>query len=314
MVDPQTLPGGLLAWWKMDDDSNPGLDSSGNGFNGATIGSLTSVTGANASTGGALSFGAGNYINVPAGPYLNPASFTFVGWAKPAGISGDQSFVTSRYDQFAATSNTYGYIFYITAGKWDFWNGASNAPQSWEKLPASAPAAGAWQHIAFSYDAATKTKTVYINGVQAATGVTAAPYQRNLVKDLHLGSGGDNGGPLPFAGGIDDVAIFSTVLSSAQIATIASAGVSEFLNPNSGSNFAINVVSFDDSNLVIDVTGTSSGPGITYKITKSPTLLPGSFVDTGISFDSTTASGISIPITPGPEPTMFYRAESVTTP
>lgn len=301
-VTPQALPGGLVAWWSMDDANNPGADLTGNGFDGNLVGTLTGETGANATTDGALRFSGGSRLEVPQCKYLNPDSFTIVGWACPDTTAGIQSMITSRYDSFGVDGNTYGYIGYIIGGNWEAWNGTPIG--GWATNQIGVPSAGAWQHIAYTYDASSNTKSVYLNGVQTFSGAPTQPYQPNLVRNLHIGAGGDFGAEFPFTGKLDDLAIFDTVLSPSEVGSIAAGGVDSFLNPVE--DLQIELVSYDGTTLVVNVTGAL--PDKVYKITSSTNLtLP--FADTGVTFASTTATGLNI--IPGVNSKFFIRAEEV---
>lgn len=231
-VLPPAKPGGLVAWWPLDNPADPGNDASGNNLDGVLggTGALTASAGANGSTGGSLDFDGAVRLTVPQNAALNPASYTITGWASPDSAAGVQSFITSRFDQFTANGNTYGYILYIINGTWQHWTGtAPGGANVWIESPLSPPSAGVWQHMAISYDAGTNTKKGFINGVEVLNQIVTEPYQRNLVRDLHIGAGQDLGDGFFFNGRIDDVAVFNTALSETDINTIRTTGVAGFL-------------------------------------------------------------------------------------
>jgi hypothetical protein len=230
-VLPPVRPGGLVAWYPMDNPADPGNDASGNNLHGAAggTGTLTAVAGAATGTGGALDFDGASRITIPQHPALNSPSFTVTGWAKADSPAGIQSFITSRYDQNAISSNTYGYILYVINNQWEFWHGTAPFGDIWSVDVTNPPPGGVWQHLAISYDAGTNTKKIHVNGVEVSSTNPAQPPQRNLVRDTHIGAGQDLGDGFFFNGEIDDVAIFSTALSTTDINTLYTSGVAGFL-------------------------------------------------------------------------------------
>ncbi|MGJ8723391.1 MAG: hypothetical protein ACSHYB_02450 [Roseibacillus sp.] len=72
----------------------------------------------------------------------------------------------------------------------------------------------------------------------------------------------------------------------------------------------IDLVSYNGSNFVVNVTGTESGKN--YHITSSTTLT--GFTPTGVTFDNSTATSISIPANSGTNTKQFFRAEEFVAP
>ena len=220
----------LIAWWPLDVD---GTDASGNGFNGTVVGTPLPCPGANGATAGSLEFdGIGTRIDVPYDPALNPDDFTLTMWANADTTSSFASPITNRDD--VAGPITHGFIIYNDSdGLWNFWTGDGDA--GWDALAGPPVATATWTHLAISYDSATDTKTLYVDGDVAATdnipqsGV--AQYVRNgtiETEDLHIGAGEDAGGNWWFDGKIDDIGYWRTALSEGDIETIMENGVAGF--------------------------------------------------------------------------------------
>ncbi|MES2705244.1 MAG: LamG-like jellyroll fold domain-containing protein [Verrucomicrobiota bacterium] len=210
----------LVAWWPLDANAD---DASGNGFNGVvTAPGAVSFTeaGANAATGAAADFTEGGHIEVPFDALLNPTSFTVTLWAKADGTSGYASPVTSRVHGGGGETN--GYILYnADGGRWAFWTGQGVV--NWDDVSGPAVVVGSWTHLAITYDAATDTKTLWVNGESAAVDTSrSAPtqYTPNYSLNLHLGAGDDNGLGFPFDGKLDDIAIYKKALSRSEIQSI----------------------------------------------------------------------------------------------
>ena len=172
--------------------------------------------------------GATSKINVPFDAALNPASFTVECWAQVQGGAGNyRSPLTSRQSSATATE---GYLFYANSGNtWSFWTGNGTA---WNSLNASSTVGpvviGAWTHLVGTYDATSMTMSFYINGapVSEATNVTYVPSGSDgSTNPLRVGAGATEGnGAYFFDGSINEVAVYSSVLTPAQVAAHYAAG------------------------------------------------------------------------------------------
>jgi hypothetical protein len=217
----------LVAWWPLDVD---GTDASGNGFDGTVVGALVAGDGANPATIGSLEFDGASRIDVPYDSALNPRDFTVTLWANAGSTAGFASPITSR-DDAEGSASTHGYILYHNpAGQWDFWTGDGDA--GWTTMPGSAVSIDTWTHIAISYDSATMTKTLYIDGVVDQT-ATAPPnlYSPNGTiesEDLHIGAGEDGGANFWFTGKIDDIGLFRVALPVEDIVSIMTNGMAGY--------------------------------------------------------------------------------------
>jgi hypothetical protein len=216
----------LVAHWSLDDpagsvsilDSGPSERFHGTPVFEADPKVTFGVEGATVDTGTAATFSTGS-IDVPFDAALNPESFTFSVWAKAGSVLDHQSIVTSRHDAFP---ELYGYILYIDPdGNWSFWTGRSGG---WDGLVGPPVVLDTWTHVAISFDSATATKALYVDGVPVSTSVQT--YRPNLVRDLHLGGGGDLGTQYYFDGVLDDAALWSVALTAEDIISVRSGGPS----------------------------------------------------------------------------------------
>ncbi len=282
----------LVAWWPLDAD---GTDASGNGFDGTIVGSLAPAEGANAATGGSLTFDGGSRIDVPFDQDLNPDNFTITMWANASSTSGFASPITSRDDVNAGVS-THGFIIYNdNGGNWNFWTGDGNP--GWDTLPAGPVSIGTWTHLAISYDSVTETKSFYIDGVLAATDTAANQYSPNgtvETEGLHLGAGADDGNSFWFTGTLDDVGLFRTALSEEDISTIMMSGVGGF----TGAAKSLVITNLEsgpgDGQVTITFDSTSNA---TYIVERSTDLLTWEELNDNVSSagEVTTFTDISLP-------------------
>ncbi len=222
---PFAASGALVAHYPLDTDAS---DASGNGYDGSVVGGSVDFgqAGANGNTGSSAAFPNQGRIDVPFNSALNPASYTVTLWANASSTNGFASPITSRDDTL---TSVHGYIVYNdNGGNWNNWTGSGGGPGSWDQLPGGAVSTDTWTHLALSYDAATNTKSFYVDGSLAGsknTGLLYSPNGTVQSENLHIGAGADSGGAFFFSGNIDDVSIWNTALDEAAILNIKDNGV-----------------------------------------------------------------------------------------
>jgi len=250
---------GPVSYWRLGtvDYTNGGgvaYDLAG-GFNGTYNGGVEEgETGAISGDADYSSlFGSGStYVDVPFVTNLNSAAFTVELWAYDNGDSW------TYYRAPLAEHNPAlygGYNFYGTTGNsWAFWMGNG---KSWNTLSGPAIKTNAWTHLAVTYDGTNAI--LYANGVVTAS-LQITNYSPNAVDDLIIGCGGTTSALNYFwFGGLDEIAIYNTTLSSNRIAAHYVAGVGNSLPPTitlqpyGGSVLA-------GSNITLTVTATGSQP------------------------------------------------------
>jgi hypothetical protein len=132
-------------------------------------------------------------------------------WALVTGGSGTyRSAVTSRSTGTGATA---GYILYASnSDRWEFWLGNGNT-----FTPVAGPpiSENQWTHLVGTFDGTTAV--LYVNGVLAGSATVA--YMPNAQNRLSIGAGATEtvAGDFFFPGRLDDVAVYPTALSSAQV-------------------------------------------------------------------------------------------------
>lgn len=221
----------LVAHWPLDADAS---DLTGNGHNGTVVGSTVAFgqPAAPGLSGSSADFSGNGHIDVPWSAALNPGtqapdgsgSFSVTLWAFPTTVGGaHRSPFTSREDN---TVSVNGPIIYIEpTGNWSYWAGNNGPSGAWNPVTAGAATANAWTHVAITYDADTTTRKMFLDGVEVINqlgGVSA-----NLLRDLHIGGGADDGNSFTWAGRIDDVGFWDTALNQAEIQRVISSGVPE---------------------------------------------------------------------------------------
>ena len=177
-----------------------------------------------------MEFEGTGHIEVPWNAALNTGDFTVSLWAK-ADVAGGGQFrapISNRDDVPPGGAFRHGWILYNNnLGRWSFWNGGGpGAAGGWNVADDGPVATAIWTHVAITYDSATNTKRIFVNGtlVSTTSPMAFSPNNGNLLdglphenEDLHIGGGGDDGTQFRWDGCIDDVSLWSKALTQAEI-------------------------------------------------------------------------------------------------
>ena len=302
----------LVAWWPLDTDAS---DASGNGFDGTVIDPVTfGEAGANAATGSSALFEGTGHIDIAYDPRLNPgikapagaASFTVTLWAYPTAVAdgAHHSPYTSREDNAA---NVNGPIIYLEpGGLWTYWAGNNGPSGAWNPINTNPAAAETWTHVAISYDAATTTRKMFLDGVEVANVVQGV--SANSVRDTHIGGGADDGNSFTWAGRIDDVGLFRKALTLAEIQQVMTGGVGSLVSgPTPG--FAITTITRGPVAGQVTLTWTST-PGADYRVQRSTNLVTWSDLNPPVPSGGSTTSFTDTTL-PANTLDIFYRVRAL---
>ena len=206
-------PEGIVSWLPGDGNANDIADANhGTLQDGATFG-----TGL---VGQAFSFdGTNDLVNVPASSVLNiQSAITLDAWILSASVPTQIDVIHGRpfgYQLVTRPDGNLRFAFPIV--------GVSGVSQNVDS--ASTVPAMTWIHVAATYDSASGTASIYINGVLEGTHITSGQKMPSQNKPLQIGGFSDPG----FVGGffnglIDEVGIFNRALSTSEIQAIFNAG------------------------------------------------------------------------------------------
>lgn len=179
---------------------------------------------------------AGSKVDVPYHPGLNPVPpFSVEFWAKPNSLAGTDGTGVCPISSFDPNNfggaNRSGYLFYVNnVGRWQFRLGTVGGYAGICTASGANASVGVWQHIVATYDGATAL--LYVNGTQVGSvSAAVAGWTRNTEMAFRMGGTGLQGnlsdGPVisipgyagnrQFDGWLDEVAVYPTLLSAAQI-------------------------------------------------------------------------------------------------
>jgi autotransporter-associated beta strand protein len=192
---------GLAAWWRMDEGAGTSAaDSSGSNRTATFSGSPTWVTGR---FGGALSFnGTSSHLSAAGSP--TPENLTVSAWINPASAGSGSRTIFGQQGAFRLAVNSGG--LRVTIPDQADYDGAPGLVTT-----------NTWQHVAATYNRATRELKFYHNGLLRTT-LTAGTTTLNSnpwVVGQMIGWGEF------FHGVLDEVRLHSRVLSADEIARLA---------------------------------------------------------------------------------------------
>jgi hypothetical protein len=218
-----------LGYWRLgeSDPSQPAMDSSGNGNNGTYNGNVTlGLPGAlvNDSATAAGFDGASSFVDIPSGGTFSlNNSFSLEAWVINAGQDGGPPNLAGRIIgsggfAWGILNGDGGHsrdaVRFTTFGHLDYDSNLTIVPED-----------GSWHYLAVTLDA-TNTATFYLDGVQTDSVPGPAP-ANNSGLDLFIGKNPFANAPEYFSGSIEEPAVYTYVLSPAQIANHYSVGTGQ---------------------------------------------------------------------------------------
>lgn len=164
--------------------------------------------------------GVDDYFSVPDAPSLEVSTMTLAAWVKAAVVSPD---AFPRFLGKARIDGGSGYALGVNSGfpHLGLNDGLNNCGVS----AAEMLVAGQWTHVAGTYDASSGAMKIYVNGQLAGTGGCAITALQDSPEPLNIGrefAGAlTDGDGRHFNGNLDEVRIYSNVLSASRIRALA---------------------------------------------------------------------------------------------
>ncbi len=203
---------GPVAYWRLGETSGAVARDDAGGYSGSILGGVTlGHTGALASGNAAMRFdGSSGYVRVPNSAALQlTGDLTIELWLNVS-LATRQTLVSKdSLREFEFTLETSGQLV-LYQGNGVTLGGVASAP--------GVIAANTWQHVVVTRTAATKTIAFYVNGVHAGGGVYGTTPVAGT-KAVVLGRSDNGNGVRHVNGALDEIAIYSAVLSQSQLAS-----------------------------------------------------------------------------------------------
>jgi hypothetical protein len=141
-------------------------------------------------------------------------SFTFEAWILPLDISTAFQQIVSKRN----AGSTSGWALSVgSAGVGTLRFATNGVSTSNLDTPTGTLRVGRWQHVAAVLSSATGTKTIYVDGVQAATLGSLTGSVANITDAFQIGAHTSNGAAVRFMGPIDEPRLWSTARTQAEI-------------------------------------------------------------------------------------------------
>ncbi|TWT30168.1 Pentaxin family protein [Posidoniimonas corsicana] len=200
----------LLLHWKLDETCGATATDSSPYTRDGTVSGTTAWTAAPRKNG--LSTGAGGRVAVT-DELGEPASWTVAGWADTTGTEADGAAVVSVGDCVALLSHYSGSGSPAVA----YWNGS--ALQYVTASGGSQVGAG-WRHYAATFDNATKSLRIYIDGELAGSGTTSGSPVYDVGTRTVAGDVDTTYYAMQLTGALDDIRVYNRPLSDAEVAEL----------------------------------------------------------------------------------------------
>ena len=214
---------GIVSWWRAEQDGNDFL-----GLNNGTLmnGALFSP----GKVGQAFDFdGSSQYLQIADSPSLNPkGSFSFEAWIFPR-VDGEQAII-QKWAASADYPNQRSYNFSTLPGRglrFAISDDANQGNGSFHLFDTTnnVIALNAWNHVAATYDQATGTRRIYVNGSKVAERtdppITLTTSSVPVTIGTEIASATSN--LIYFNGLIDELAVYNYALSDADVSAIFAA-------------------------------------------------------------------------------------------
>jgi hypothetical protein len=216
---------GLVSYWNLDEVSGTRVDSHGSNdlTDNNTVGSILNTKAAQ--NGAAASFVPANSESLSKASVTLPADFTVSMWVKPASDNLTYGTMISLTTVWSTQVQVYAYLG-GTTGVVQF--GGSDQSGNLAPQTVSGFAVDEWNLLTITYDSGTKKFTGYKNlsaGAETPAGTTA---RWDTPATLYLGDQPQYGGR--FGGKIDEVAIWSRVLTEGERTELYNSGKGKFDN------------------------------------------------------------------------------------
>lgn len=213
---------GLIGWWKLDDGSGTSATDTSNVFgatahNGTVTGSPTWTTG---KLGGALSFSGSTsqYVSIATATVAGKTSGTICAWINTSDSVNQQAILT--YAVIADTTHEVRFsINPVTGSTYIIMLANTGGTANWVRGN-TALATSTWYHVCATGNGTTWN--LYVNGKKETLTVGAGTnagtwYSAVTGKKFLIGLLTRTTSVIPFNGKIDDVRVYSRVLSDAEI-------------------------------------------------------------------------------------------------
>ena len=230
----------LLDYWRLDEstgattaaDSKGSLTGNYTNPGGITFGQTGALAG---DPDTAVNLSGTSYVDVPNGPTLNGTysssgagltALTLAAWVNPSTLTGLEAIV----GRWGGSSGAGGDQFLLYTFNSGIGITVSSSAGSENGIQAGTLATNQYSFVVGTWNS-TGAYQLFINGSKIATGTQTLPGLEASTRPLEIGAQNNNSGRY-FQGKIDEPAIFSSVLSDAQILNLYNDGITAVPEPS----------------------------------------------------------------------------------
>ncbi|HEY5909837.1 MAG TPA: LamG-like jellyroll fold domain-containing protein [Verrucomicrobiae bacterium] len=226
------------AYWRLGEASGTVANDYYGGNNGTYFSALLGQPGYSVldSDTAATFSGVDSYVGNISGTAINfsgtSANFTLEAWVKGQPGQIEEATIIAKGAGSSGTTAAEQFALDVSAGVYRFFTRGNNNA-FFEARAVDGPN-GSWQHVAGVYDSVSASMTIYVNGQAQGTGGTRPAGVRTSSALVSIGSkhlGNDPAYDGSFKGTIDEVAIYPTALTFANIQAHYSAAYGSSLAP-----------------------------------------------------------------------------------
>jgi hypothetical protein len=221
---PLPAPGNVVGYYPLNElGGATALDASGNNYHGSFLAGATRNAGIELRAAEFPGLPTSNFarVDLPSNPVLDnvtDSSYTLSAWVRPDTVPPGSGAANDANYGIVIKTGFHSGLYYTNARQFRFgqWHAGLTGMTDFPATGTYAP--GLWTHVVGAVSMATNTINLYINGAPAGSAGVPSLYDYGS-NPFHIGIANPGGGSYswPMDGRIDEVAIWNTALSAAQV-------------------------------------------------------------------------------------------------
>jgi hypothetical protein len=223
LTSPWSSDANTLALWHMDEDSGTALDNVEGDANwdGTATGTTVSSSSPGAAFDDCRSFdGVDDFVTIADTAEMDQTTFSWEGWFKTSGTVSANKYLVSRSVTGASSTARFCDIFITEDGLLEgiVYGHSAGTYYPYDVLSTTQVDDSAWHHFALTFDAATDTLALYIDGIRVGRRTDCVFNPNASAQPIYFGKS-DLATPGFFAGSLDEIRFSNTARSYTAAAT-----------------------------------------------------------------------------------------------
>ena len=205
------LTDNLIAYYKLDESSGDAIDASGAGL---TLTNTNSVTYGTGKINNGANISGSQMLVSSSSSFTNVSTFTWAGWVKWTTITANYRIIDK------------GSWWFGVGGGGNGLNISVSAPTTAQSVSSNTFSTGTWYFVVATYDDAGDRKArLYVDGTETgynSQSAASGTFNSNAAYSFRLGN--SSGGAEPLQGVLDEVGVWSRVLTGTEITDLYNSG------------------------------------------------------------------------------------------